>query len=150
MKSVMAAGVIVWALTLPASAAGLCNCCGGATAETCSAACSPAEPTEGQCRVTVDYRVRPAVGKGINPLYDMDLRNVRLGTPSAAQLESFRRLLEAARRGAEADRRTALRERRRGKIDAAEAASLAQRYDRAIVNYYLGIQAYRLARHAGT
>ena len=148
MKTVIAAAGMFWALTLPAGAAGLCNCCGDLTSSACSAACNQVRPAAGQCIATVDYAAGPGVNEGTNPLYDMDLRDVRLGSPSAAQLEAFRRMLEAARRGAEADRKAAVRARRRGKIDTAEAASRAKRYDKAIVNYYLGIQAYRLTGHA--
>lgn len=60
-------------------------------------------------------------------------------------IETFRQLLETARKGAERDRKSALRAFSAGKIDGSQAQSLASRYDDALVNYYLGVQAYRVA-----
>ena len=127
-------------------AASLCNCCGSATAQSCSTACAPVKAAEAQCVATVDFAARAEIGPGKNPLYDVPLQNVRLGQPDATGLEAFRRLLEAARRGVEADRAAALHDYRKGTIDRTTADSFAKRYDDAMVNYYLGIQAFRIAR----
>jgi hypothetical protein len=86
------------------------------------------------------------IGPDKNPLYDIPLRNTWLDPSRTQELEAFRQLLESARKGAESDRRLALRAFRSGKIDGSKARSLAGRYDDAMVNYYLGVQAYRLAR----
>ena len=124
------------------SAASLCKCCGTDTAQACAAVCQPVAVPQGQCVAAVDFAGKPAISENVNPLYEVSLRNLRLGT-DGAELEAFRRLLEASRRGVEKDRRAALRAYGRGKIDlAARAASIA-RYEAAIVNYYLGLQAYR-------
>ncbi len=124
------------------SAASLCMCCGTDTAQACAAVCQPVEAPQGQCVAAVDFAGKPAISENVNPLYEVSLRNLRLGT-DGAELEAFRRLLETSRRGVEKDRRAALRAYGRGKIDlAARAASIA-RYEAAIVNYYLGLQAYR-------
>ncbi len=132
-----------------AQAASLCNCCGDATAASCAAACAPVKPAQGQCVAAFDPAGETVIAAGQNPLYDIPLRNAWLDPVNKGNLEAFRRLLEKARKGAEADRRGALRDRRRHKIDSETALSLAERYDDAMVNYYLGMQAYRLAKAAG-
>lgn len=149
MKPVLAAtaAALLLGMANMANAAGLCNCCGDSTVDSCTAACAPVKPAEGQCIAAVDYTADPGIGEGKNPLYDVPLRDMWLGNPDATQREAFRKLLEAARLGAESDRRAALKARARGQIDDAEAAVLAKRYDDAIVNYYLGMQAYRLSGH---
>jgi hypothetical protein len=93
----------------------------------------------------VDFAGTAEIAPDTNPLYEFSLRNIKLHDYTREHLELYRRLLERARTSAEADRKQALRARRRGKIDAAQALTLAKRYDDAMVNYYLGIQAYRLA-----
>ncbi len=128
----------------PAFAAGLCNCCGDATAAACATVCAPVKVEPGQCVVTVDFAAEAEIGPGRNPLYDIPMRSVWIDKPDAGRLEAFRRLLERARRGAESDRAAALRDHKRGKIGAEEAARLAKRYDDAMVNYFLAMQAYRL------
>ena len=126
-----------------APAASLCNCCGAGTAQSCAAVCEKVEVPQGQCVAAVDFAGKPAISENVNPLYDVPLRDLRLGTTDGGEREAFRRLLEASRRGVEKDRRAALRAYARGKTDrAARDASLA-RYEAAMVNYYLGIRAYR-------
>ena len=98
---------------------------------------------QGQCVPAVDYAGTAAVGPNVNPLYDTTLRNIWLGTPSFGELESFRKLLEAARKGVERDRKASLQAFARREIDRAAADQAAKRYETAIVNYYLGLQAYR-------
>jgi hypothetical protein len=132
---------------MSASAADLCNCCGEAVAGPCASACQTVETTPGQCIPIVDFDGKAEIGPGKNALYEFSLRNLRVSKTDDHSLERFRRLLERLRRAAEADRKLGLRDRRRGKIDDAGAAALAARYDGAIVNYYLGAQAYRLAKH---
>ena len=145
MKLALAAAVTtMFALTAPAGAASLCNCCGASTVSSCATACSPVKPAAGQCVATVDYAGTAKIADGVNPLYDVPLRNMWLDGAKPSQLELFRRLLEKSRRGAEADRRKALRAHARNKIDGAEAVLLAKRYDGALVNYYLGMQSYRI------
>ena len=143
MKRIVAAAALLLTASLPAGAAALCNCCGSGTSRTCEAACAAVSPSGGQCQAAVDYAGMSDIGPGQNPLYEMSLNNLEIGAPSRIQLEQFRKLLEQARLGAESDRRAALADRRSGKIDDAAAAALAKRYDDAMVNYYLGLQAYR-------
>ena len=126
-----------------AAAAGLCNCCGAGTEQSCAAVCEPIKPVQGQCVAAVDYGGSATIAPNINPLYDISLRNVWLGTPKFDELESFRKLLEAGRKGVERDRRTTLQAFARRDLDKAAADAAAKRYDAAIVNYYLGLQAYR-------
>jgi hypothetical protein len=133
-----------------AQAASLCNCCGSETAQSCARACAPVSVKPGQCVATVDFDAEAVIGPGQNPLYDIPLQNVWLDSSEGSKLEVFRRLMERARKAAEADRRKALAKRRKGSIDAATADRLAKRYDDAIVNYYLGMQAYRIARSSGS
>jgi hypothetical protein len=129
-----------------AEAASLCHCCGSDTVAACSSACAPVKSAPGQCVATLDPAGRTEIGPGKNPLYDIPLQNVWLGGIGPDGLEAFRRLLERARRGAENDRARALSDHRKGVISAETAATLAKRYDDAIVNYFLGIQAYRIAQ----
>ncbi|WP_373502614.1 hypothetical protein [Aestuariivirga sp.] len=133
-----------------AQAASLCNCCGSDTAQSCATACAPVKVMPGQCVATVDFDAEAAIGPGQNPLYDIPLQNVWLDSSGKDNLEVFRRLMERARKAAEADRRKALAERRKGAIDAATADRLAKRYDDAMVNYYLGMQSYRIALSSGS
>ena len=63
--------------------------------------------------------------------------------PCGPSLEGVRRLLENSRRGVEKDRKTSARDFRKGKIDDAALAANTKRYEDAIVNYYLGLRAYR-------
>ena len=132
-----------------AKAASLCNCCGEATASACAAACAPVKPAAGQCIAVLDRKGEAVIGPDQNPLYDIPLRNAQLDPADGELLEAFRLLLEKARKGAEADRKLALRAWKAGKINAATAQSRADRYDDALVNYYLGMQAYRLAAGSG-
>ncbi len=132
-----------------ASAASLCNCCGGtATAQSCAAVCAKVEVPPGQCVPAVDFAGKPAISKGVNPLYDVPLRSLRLTTTDRGEMEAFRRLLEAARRGLEKDRRAAERAYGGGKTDRAALDASLARYDAAIVNYYLGLRAYRDAERS--
>jgi hypothetical protein len=146
MKVVLPAvfGVLLCS-ALPASAASLCNCCGGGTAATCSTACEQVKPPEGQCVSTVDFSGSVTIGPGKNPLYEMSLQNLFVGPATKPQLESLRLLLEQSRLGAEVDRKMALHDFAGGKIDKVAADSAAKRYDDAMVNYFLGVHAYREA-----
>ncbi len=147
MKPLIALAIGLLCLAgVPATAAGLCNCCGDQTVPSCANACTAVKPPKGQCVATVDYAAKAGIGAGQNPLYNISLRNMWLGSPDRDGLEAFRRLLEGSRRWAERDRKSALRAHARGKIDKATSAAMVKRYDDAIVNYYLGIQAFRLAR----
>jgi hypothetical protein len=149
MKTAIAAFVAFTALSgASAQAASLCNCCGDGTEASCATVCSAVTPAVGQCVATIDPAGQTVISADQNPLYDIPLRNAWLDSSDRKVVESFRRLLESARKGAEADRKLALRARRSGKIDDATAISKAKRYDDAIVNYYLGVQAYKVARSA--
>jgi hypothetical protein len=146
MKTAFAvlAVLTVWACP-GASAASLCNCCGDGTLSSCTTACATISPSPGQCVATIDPSGETNIGPDQNPLYDVSLRNTRLDPSARSSVEAFRHLLETARKGAERDRRSALRAIRTHKIDDGKAQSLASRYDDAMVNYYLGVQAYLLA-----
>ena len=128
-----------------AEAASLCNCCASGTEQACAAVCTPVKPAVGQCVAAVDSAGTASIAGFGNPLYDISLRNVRLGTPKFDELEAFRKLLEAARKGVEKDRKDTLQAFARREVDQATADAAAKRYDAAIVNYYLGLQAYRNA-----
>jgi hypothetical protein len=145
--AILVSGTMVF-LSLPASAASLCNCCGSSTAANCQAVCAPVKPVEGQCVATVDFAGKGEIAEGVNPIYDLSLRNMWLGSPNTDQLEAFRKLLELSRKGAESDRRAALRQFAKGKIDKAAADAAAKRYDDAIVNYFLGFHSYSEAKRA--
>ena len=146
-KHILAAFSLMLLSNAPALAADLCNCCGEAAAQSCASACESIKPGAGQCIPTVDFLGKAEIAPGKNALYDFSLRNLKVSQGDDGSLELFRRLLEKLRRGAESDRKLALRERRVGKIDAATALTFAKRYDDAIVNYYLGAQAYQLAKN---
>lgn len=126
-----------------ASAASLCNCCGTGTAQSCAAVCEKVEVPDGQCVPAVNFAGKTAISKDANPLYDVPLRSLRLATKDTGELEAFRRLLEAARRGLEKDRRAAERAYGGGKTGRAALDASLARYEAAVVNYYLGLRAYR-------
>ena len=129
--------------TLSANAANLCNCCGTGTAENCTAVCTSAKPTPGQCIARVDYEGQATTDSGSNPLYGISLRSISLEDAKRPQLESFRKLLEKTRRGLEKDRKASLRDFRKHRLDEATFKADSQRYEDAIVNYYFGLRAYR-------
>lgn len=143
MKAFAPALAALLLAALPASAASLCNCCTSGTPEACASVCAPLKPVEGLCLPAVDFAGTAAIGDGQNPLYDVPLKGLNLKGTGRKDLEAFRVLLEGSRKGIEKDRRSALRERAKGMIDQAAAASAARRYDDAMVNYYLGMNAYR-------
>jgi len=91
----------------------------------------------------VDYAGEATIAEGENPLYGISLRSITLEDAMRPQLEGFRRLLEMARRGAEQDRRASARDFRKHRIDDATVQANIQRYESAVVNYYLGLRAYR-------
>ena len=124
-------------------AAGLCNCCATGVAGTCGAVCAPAKPATGQCVAMVDYAGVAVIADGDNPLYGISLLGLDLKDAMRPELEGVRRLLEESRRGVEKDRKASARDFRKGKIDDAALAAHAKRYEDAIVNYYLGLRAYR-------
>lgn len=140
------AGLLLLALAPAASAASLCNCCGDQTAQSCATACANVTPPAGQCQATVDYAATPQIGPGVNPLYGISLRNMSLGTPNRPQLEAFRKLLEMSRRAAEKDRRATWHQFDAGKADHAAVDASDKRYDDAMVNYFLGLAAFRTAK----
>lgn len=151
MRPVLAAiaAALLLGANSSANAAGFCNCCGDGTVAACAAACASIDIVNGQCTATVDYDADYGIGEGQNPLYNIPLRKLWLGSPNASEREAFRRLLERAREGVEADRRLSLHAQARGEIDGATVAAHAKRYDDAIVNYYLGMQAYRSSSRSG-
>lgn len=138
---VFAGGVLM--VASPANSASLCNCCETGTVEICKATCAAVTLPAGQCVVTMDSGGTTEIATGENPLYSISLRTMHLGGAKRMGLEDFRRLLEAARAGVEKDRKASIADFKRKKIDAATAAIAAKRYEEAIVNYYLGLRAYR-------
>lgn len=127
----------------PVDAASLCNCCATGTAEKCSTVCAPAKTVAGKCVATVDYAEEAVIADGDNPLYGISLLGLDLNDAARPELEGVRRLLEDSRRGVEKDRKASARDFRKGKIDDATLAAHTKRYEDAIVNYYLGLRAYR-------
>jgi len=127
----------------PVNAASLCNCCTTGLAESCGAVCASAKPAPGQCVAMVDYSGEAAIADGENPLYGISLLNLDLKDAVRPELEGVRRLLENSRRSVEKDRKASARDFRKGRIDDATLAAHTQRYEAAIVNYYLGLRAYR-------
>lgn len=83
------------------------------------------------------------IADGDNPLYGISLLSLDLKDAARPELEGVRRLLEDSRRGVEKDRKISARDFRKGKIDDAGLAVNTKRYEDAIVNYYLGLRAYR-------
>ncbi|WP_162914295.1 hypothetical protein [Taklimakanibacter lacteus] len=124
------------------AAMGLCNCCETSLTPSCGKVCAGTTLTPGMCPAIVDYEGTGAAAKGSNPLNGMSLKDLSIGTPTAWQLELFRRFLEKGRRQAVATYKTALRHLRRGKISETELAKAKPLYDEALVNYYHGIRAY--------
>lgn len=146
MKAVVPALAALILSALPASAASLCNCCSSGTAGQCATTCAPLKPAEGICLPAVDFAGAATIADGQNPLYDVPLKGLDLTGTGRKDLEAFRKLLEGSRVGIEKDRRAALRARAKGTIDEAAASTAARRYDDAMVNYYLGMNAYRSAK----
>lgn len=144
MKALLTAAAALVIGSLPATAANLCNCCTTGTDTSCATACSAVKPAEGMCLPAVDFASTATIADDQNPLYDVPLKSLNLKGARREDLEAFRMLLEAARKGAEKDRRALLKALAKGTIDQAAAAAKAKRYDDAIVNYYLGMNAYRL------
>ena len=91
----------------------------------------------------MDYAGEAVIADGDNPLYGISLLGLDLKDAVRPKLEGIRRLLEDSRRGAEKDRKALARDFRKGKIDKAALAVNTKRYEDAIVNYYLGLRAYR-------
>jgi hypothetical protein len=149
-----AAGLIVSALvavgfvslpSLPrqALAVGVCDCCANELSQSCETACRSGSKAPGQCTAIPDY-----IGKGAsagaknNPLTGISLRDLSLGNPTAAQLESFRRFLEAGRRRAVADYSRAASRLKHGRISQEEFDAAKALHREAMVNYYHGMRAY--------
>lgn len=137
------AGTGLFLASVSVNAASLCNCCDTGVAENCTTVCTPAKPAPNQCIAMLDYAGKTTVSASDNPLYGISLRTIHLEDAQRPQLEGFRKLLEFTRRGLEKDRKTFYRDFRKHKIDEATAMANAKRYEDAIVNYYLGLQAYR-------
>jgi len=83
------------------------------------------------------------IADGDNPLYGISLLSMDLNDAVRPELEGVRRLLEDSRRGVEKDRKASARDFRKGRIDDATLVVNTKRYENAIVNYYLGLRAYR-------
>ena len=137
------AGAMLFLASISANAASLCNCCATGVAESCTAVCAPVEPGAGQCVAAVDYAGETTFAVGENPLYGISLLNISLGDATRPRLGGYLKLLELARRGIEKDRKASVRDFKKHKIDEATATANAKRYADAIVNYYLGLHAYR-------
>ncbi len=146
MKAFMKLIIASVALLLTGAAANpaaLCNCCDTGANQGCTTACAPIKPTPGQCVATVDHAGKTKISTGDNPLYDIPLGNMYLEDAKRPHLEQLRKLLEVMRRGVEKDRRGIFQALAKGKIGESFAIQNSKRYDDAIVNYYLGLQAYR-------
>lgn len=143
LKALVVASGSLFMAVASANSAVLCNCCETGMAETCKATCATVTLPVGQCVAAVDFAGVTKIATGENPLYAVSLRAMHLGGAKRMALEDFRRLLEAARAGVEKDRKAAIADFKRKKIDAATAAANSKRYEEAIVNYYLGLRAYR-------
>jgi hypothetical protein len=91
----------------------------------------------------VDHTGEAVIADEDNPLYGISLLGLDLKDAARPELEGVRRLLEDSRRGVEKDRKASARDFRKGRIDEATLAVNAKRYEEAIVNYYLGLRAYR-------
>ena len=91
----------------------------------------------------VDYAGQAVIANGDNPLYGISLLNLDIDDAMRPELEEVRRLLEDLRPGAEKDRKFSARDFRKSKIDEAAVKASTERYEDAIVNYYLGPRAYR-------
>ena len=137
------AGAGLFLASVSADAASLCNCCTTGTAENCATVCAAAKPSGGRCVALLDYEGKATITAVENPLYGISLLDISLAEVPRPQLEGLRRLLELARRGVEKDRKASVRNFRKKKIDQVAATANAKRYEEAIVNYYLGLQAYR-------
>ena len=144
MKALLGlAGAGLCLASISADAASLCNCCTTGVVESCKAVCAPVKPSAGQCVALVDYTSEATIIAGENPLYGISLLNISLGDATRPELGGYLKLLELTRRGLENDRKASVRDFRKHKIDEAAATANAKRYEDAIVNYYVGIQAYR-------
>lgn len=137
------AGAGLFLASVSAGAANLCNCCAAGVAENCSSVCIAAKPAAGQCVVLLDSAGATTIAAGENPLYGISLLTLSLKDTTRPQLEGLRKLLERSRLGLEKDRKASVRDFRKHRIDGAAAAANRKRYEDAIVNYYLGLQAYR-------
>ena len=84
----------------------------------------------------VEYAGEAIIADGANPIHGISLLNVDIGDAMRPELEEVRRLTEK-------DRKISARDFRKGKIDEAAVKANTQRYEDAIVNYYLGLRAYR-------
>jgi hypothetical protein len=126
----------------PAAAIGLCDCCANDLNQSCQSACEGQSTAPGQCTAIVDYRGKGATSEGKNPLTGVSLRELSLGEPTAAQLESFRRFLEAGRRRAITDYRRAAWRLKHGRIAQGAFDAAKALYHEALVNYYHGMRAY--------
>lgn len=91
----------------------------------------------------IDFAGEATIAPGENPLYGISLLDLSLEDATRPQLEGLRKLLENSRRGLEKDRKASIQDFRKHKIDAATAQANGKRYEDAIVNYYLGLRAYR-------
>jgi hypothetical protein len=139
---VMAQGLMLAGAPGPASAIGVCDCCATDLASTCQAACTGETKAPGQCAAVVDYAGKGATADDKNPLTGISLRDLSLGNPTRAELESFRRFLEAGRRRAIADYNRAAFRLQHSRITQDQFNAANALYKEAMVNYYHGIRAY--------
>jgi hypothetical protein len=137
------AGAVLFLASISANAASLCNCCTTGVLASCVSVCAAAKPSASRCIALVDLEGETTIAPGENPLYGISILDISLRDATRSQLESFRKLLETARRGVEKDRKASVRDFKKHKIDESTAAANAKRYEDAVVNYYLGLQAYR-------
>ena len=91
----------------------------------------------------VDFAGQATIAPGENPLYGISLLGLSLEDATRPQLEDLRKLLENSRRELEKDRKASIRDFRKRKMDDVAAKANGKRYEDAIVNYYLGLRAYR-------
>jgi len=140
--AVFLAAIGMIGLMRPAIAVGLCDCCTQELNQSCQTVCAGQTKVQGQCMAAVDYAGKGGTERGKNPLTGISLKDLSLGNPTAGQLESFRRFLEAGRRRAIAEYNRAARRLRYGRITESGFAAAKASYREAMVNYYHGIHAY--------
>jgi hypothetical protein len=119
-----------------------CVCCGEGASQDCSAICTEKDAA-GECPVTVIFGETPSATQ--HSLNGISLKELDLGSPSRAQLETFRKFLETERRKALTEYRKVLRafDKRRASQEELDAAKA--RYEEVMVNYNHGIYAYQVS-----
>lgn len=133
--------VLVALASLPAQAAGVCNCCNGEVEELCKVACEAANSGGGACRPSAWYGDASGIG-GERPLNGFSYKGLDLSGATRQELEALREWLETARRATEIRARKQLRAYRRGKASLEEFQASQAVREEAIINYQHGVQAY--------